>query len=248
MNDKSGKAPFGHWSVLLLIVYLWAACFIVSGAAPSGSAFQGKDGPELQQALNTMEEVAAKFHDFKAKFSQKRYTAILKEFDSPDMGEFFYAYAADRSILMRHEITNPGRRILTIKGDLATLYQPLTKEAKIYRLGNYKGLLEYLYLGMGQHPDKLKEKYHVAYQGSESINGSACSILVFKPKDAKAAASIASITIWLKKASGISLQYKLQEPHGDYLLVSFFDEKLNSKVSGSKFEQKLPKDVEIQKF
>jgi len=248
MNRKNGKALFGHWSVPSIIVCLWATCFMISGTANSGSGFQGKDSPELQQALNKMEEVAIKFRDFTAKFSQKKFTAILKEFDSPDTGEFYYAYAADRSVLMRHEVMDPGKRILTIKGDEAILYQPVIKQAQIYRLGNYKGLLEYLYLGMGQNPAKLKEKYYISCQGSEPVNGSACYVMVFKPKDAKAAARIASISIWLKKTSGISLQYKLQEPNGDYLLVNFFDEKLNSKISSSKFEQKLPKDVAPQKF
>ena len=49
----------------------------------------------------------------------------------------------------------------------------------------------------------------------------------------------------IKKESGVSVQYKLQEPNGDYLLVSFFNDKLNPKISNSKFEQNLPKDTDI---
>jgi outer membrane lipoprotein-sorting protein len=36
------------------------------------------------------------------------------------------------------------------------------------------------------------------------------------------------------------------EPSGDYTLLTFSEEKLNAKIPDSMFEQKLPKDVDIQ--
>ena len=41
------------------------------------------------------------------------------------------------------------------------------------------------------------------------------------------------------------MRQKLLEPSGDYLIVNFSNEKLNGKVPASKFEQKLPKGVEL---
>ncbi len=245
---RINKMLSGHLAGLLLIVCLWIAVLSLAGSADSSFGMQGKDGPELQQALTKMDEVAKGFRGFTARFSQKKYTAILKEFDTPDTGEFYYAFAPDKSVLMRHEITNPGKRILTIKGDTATLFQPVIKQAQIYRLGKYKDLSEYLALGIGQRTVKLQEKFAISFLGNEAINGTQCYVLVFKPKDAKAAAQVAAITIWLGKKSGLPAQYKFLEPNGDYLLVSFFDEKLNSKISGAKFEQKLGRDVEKQKY
>jgi outer membrane lipoprotein-sorting protein len=67
-----------------------------------------------------------------------------------------------------------------------------------------------------------------------------------KPKSASAGAFFATITLWIKKSSGVPIQQKLQEPSGDYLLVVFSDEKLNPKISEAKFEQKLPADIEKQ--
>jgi outer membrane lipoprotein-sorting protein len=245
---RNDGVSFGGWSRAPRVVCLWIALLSFSGNAVLGFGMQEKDGSELQKALNKMDEVAKSFRGFSAKFSQKKYTAILEEYDTPETGEFYYAFAADKNVLMRHEITNPGKRILTIKGDTATLFKPVTKEATIYRLGKYKDLSEYLALGIGQRASRLQEKFDISLQGTEPLNGAECYVLVFKPKEAKAAAQVASITIWLKKTSGLPTQYKFLEPNGDYLLVSFFDEKLNPKIPGSKFEQKFGSGVEIVKY
>jgi outer membrane lipoprotein-sorting protein len=120
------------------------------------------------------------------------------------------------------------------------------KQAQIYSLGKYKGLAEFLALGIGQSPTKLQESFNIAYGGAESLNGVPCSVLILKPKAAKVAAHFTAITLWFKKSNGLPIQNKLLEPSGDYVLLNFFDEELNAKIPDSKFEQKLPNGVEIQ--
>jgi outer membrane lipoprotein-sorting protein len=146
------------------------------------------------------------------------------------------------------DATSPGRTILTVKGGTATSYQPGIKQAQIANLGQNKDKAEYLAIGIGQSPAKLQETFNISYQGSETINGAPCSVLVLKPKNPKAAALFSAITLWIKKASGIPIQQKLQEPSTDYLLVNFSEEKLNSKIADSKFEQKLPSGTDIQRI
>jgi outer membrane lipoprotein-sorting protein len=220
--------------------------FLVSVCSlPSGSAVQDKEDLELIKVLNKIDEVSKSFRSFSAKLTQKKYTAVLEEFDTPETGEFCYAFEKDKSVLMRHEVQSPGKRILTIKGDSAVLYQPTVNQAQIYNLGKRKNLVEYLATGLGQSSAKLKEKFYIAYQGMDSIAGNSCSVLVFNPKDPKVAASVKSITIWFKKSTGNPAQYKIQEPSGDYLLETFREEKLNGKIPDSKFSQKLSNRVEI---
>ena len=122
------------------------------------------------------------------------------------------------------------------------------KEAQIASREKMQDIVEYLALGIGQYSSKLSEKFKISYLKSESINKTPCSVLVFVPKDPKTAARLESITIWLKESTGTPAQYKFQEPTKDYLLIDFTNEKVNSKISDSKFEQKLPADVEIQKL
>lgn len=232
--------------VLKACLYFIIAVTLCSPVA--GNAVQNKEDPELIAALTKIDAVSKSFRSFSAKVTQKKYTAVLEEFDTPETGEFCYALEKDKSVLMRHEVQTPGKRILTIKGDSAVLYQPKVNQAQIYSLGKRKNLVEYLATGLGQSSAKLKEKFFIAYQGVDSIYGNSCYVLIFSPKDPKVAASVKSITIWFKKSTGTPAQYKIQEPSGDYLLETFREEKLNGKIPKSKFEQKLPAKVEIIKL
>ena len=186
-------------SAVLILSLCFAACAFGQ---------QGKEDPELQRILNKMDAVAGNFRTFSAKFTQKNYTAVLKEFSAPDTGEFLYARAKDGSVSMRHEIMNPGKRILTIKGDTLTVYRPAIKEAQVASREKMRDIVEYLALGIGQSSAKLREKFKISYKGSESIDNAKCAILVFVPKDAKTADRLASITIWLKESSATPARYR----------------------------------------
>lgn len=218
-------------------------------ALPAGSAPAPEEGAaELQQTLARVDEVSRTFRSFSAQLSQKKYTAVLEEFDTPETGRFHYAVGADGAVMMRHEIEAPGRRILTIKGDSAVLYQPVVRQAQVYALGKRKNLVEYLGTGLGQSAEKLRAKFHIAWKGNAAVNGQPCAVLEFRPRDPKAAASVSSITIWFRKSTATPAQYRIQEPSGDYLLETFSGEKLNGRLPGGLFEQKLPKGVEVLKF
>ena len=190
-----------------------------------------------------MEAAGKGFRSFTARITERKFTAILKEFGTTETGEFFLARAKDGSTMMRREITSPGKVILTIKGEVLTVYRPAVKEAQIANLGKNKDKAEFLALGIGQPPSELQKSFNISYQGVESVGGDPCSVLVLKPRDAKTAAYYAMIVMWVP-SSGVPTQYKLQEPNNDYLLVTFSDKKLNVKIPDSKFEQKLPRGVQ----
>jgi outer membrane lipoprotein-sorting protein len=227
---------------------VWAA-FCTGAFCSTGPERQAaQENPELQQIFRKMESAGKGFRNFAAKLTQKKYTAILKEFGATETGEFCFARAKDGTAMIRQEITNPGRTILTIKGGTATIFRPGLKEAQIVNLGKNRDKAEFLAIGIGQPPSEMQKSFSIAYQGSETAAGAPCSVLVLKPKDPKAAAFYAAIILWVKQSSGVPVQYKLQEPNNDYLLVTFTEEKLNAKIPDSKFEQKLPNGVLIQKL
>lgn len=209
---------------------------------------QSKGSGELEHVLRQMEVTGKSFKNIRAKMTQKKYTAVLQEFDAPETGTFVYSRDADGSALLRQEIRHPAVRILTIKGGTATVYQPRQKLAQVWNLGKNKDKAEYLALGLGQSPGKLRETFHLKYLGAEPVGDGLCSMIELRPKSSAAAAYFSSITLWIKKSNGIPIQQKLQEPNGDYLLVNFAEEKLNTKLDNGLFEQKLPGDTEIQKI
>jgi outer membrane lipoprotein-sorting protein len=230
-----------RWALNLLF-------FGLIGAAGISFAGQAGENAELDQVLKQMEGVGKGFQSFSAQFTQKKYNMVLKEFDEPESGEFYYARAKDGSAMIRQEVVKPGSRILTINAGIATVYQPGIKQAQVVSLGKNKDKAEYLALGIGQSPAKLRETFNLKAQGTESIGGAPCTVLILSPRNPAAAAYFSSITLWVKKSSGIPIQEKLMEPSGDYLLVTFSGEKLNAKIPNSKFEQKLPSGVDIQRL
>jgi outer membrane lipoprotein-sorting protein len=222
--------------------------FSLSAAVGLGFSGQANENAGLDLVLKQMETAGRGFQSFSARFSQKKYNIVLKEFDDPESGEFYYARGKDGSAMIRQEVTKPASRILTINAGIATIYQPGIKQAQIISLGKNKDKAEYLALGIGQSPAKLRETFEIKAQGMETVAGVPCSVLILTPRNQAAAAYFSSITLWIKKSNGIPIQEKLQEPSGDYLLVTFSEEKLNTKIPTAKFEQKLPGGVEIQKF
>ncbi len=241
MRKHTSGASAG-WQGLALSVLLLIAPAVRESGAQSGNAVA------LDQVLRQMDSVGKKFVNFKAHFTQKKYTAVLKEFDTPESGEFYYARAKDGSALLRQEVTKPGHRILTVKGGTAIVYQPGINQASVANLGKNKDKAEYLALGLGQSPARLRETFELKYQGMENVAGAPCSVLALKPRNAAAAAYFSTITLWIKKSNGIPIQQKLEEPNGNYLLVDFSGEKLNTSIPASLFDQHLPKGVELIKL
>ncbi len=245
-TDKTILLPPSRGRIPGMLLFA-IGCFVL-GVQYNGFGGQGKSNAELQRVYGQMEAAGKGFRSFYAKISKKKYTALLKEFGTTETGEFCLARDKDGSTMMRQDISSPRREILTIKGELVTIYQPTIKEAQIYNLGKSKEKsAEFLTLGIGQPPAELQKSYDISYQGEESVGGAPCDVLALKPKNPKTAALFASIIWWVKKSSGIPIQQKLQEPSNDYLLVTFSDEKINLKIPDSKFEQKLP-GVNIQRF
>ena len=231
--------------MLLRRIPVFAAILLMMLFIRLDSRAQDKENPELAKTFARIDAVSEKFSSFEAKFTQKNYVALLKEFETPETGEFYYALDKNRDVQLRHEILKPGVRIFTIKGDAATIYQPAIKQAQIYNLGARKNLVEYLATGLGQSSAKLREQFDISYDGTEDIGGTQCSVLTLVPKDKSAASSIKSITIWFKQSTGTPAQYKFLEPTNNYILETFSDEKLNGKIPADKFEQKFPNGTEI---
>jgi len=236
-DDRIGRTHFKMTKPPVVLKV--AASLMFLAMALSGFAQQAKHDPELQRTLNQMDAVGKTLRTFSARLSQKKYTKVLNEFDTPETGLLYVARAQDGSTLMRQDISSPGKSTLTIKESTAVYYQPEIKSAQIYDLGKHKDKAEYMAIGIGQSPTGLQKDFDITYSGAESVNGAVCSVLLLKPKSQKVAALFTSITLWVNKSNGLAVQHKLVEPSGDYLLVTLSDEKLNPKISPSLFDQNL---------
>jgi len=200
---------------------------------------------ELDKVLQKMEAAGKGFQSFHAQLTQKKYIAVLKEFDTEEKGSFAYMRAADGLALIRKEITQPSPTIAIVNRDQGLVYYPKIKQAQRMRLGQHKDKAEFMAVGVGQSASKMKENFQIRLIGHESIDGVSCAVLELRPKSEKTAAFLSVITLWFDEQRWIPLQSRLQEPNEDYLLTRFSEIKLNTKLPDSLFSLKLPSGVEV---
>lgn len=224
---------------------LWILALLLCVMIPILISGEENADDRLQSVMERMQKTSQTFQSFVADITTQKYTAILDLCDPPEKGTFYYQRDKDGSALIRWEIAEGGNRILTIRKDEAILYQPKIKSAQKYKLGKNRDKAEYLALGIGQSPASLEKTFDITYLGSETVNGSDCSLIDLKPKDPETAAMFSSIIVWVKDTTGVSTKMKLIEPYEDYLIVEFSEEKLNEKIDAAVFKQKLPDSVDV---
>jgi outer membrane lipoprotein-sorting protein len=200
---------------------------------------------ELDKVLQQMESASRGFQSFSAQLVQKKYIAVLKEFDTEEKGMFAYARTPEGLALIRKEITSPSPTIAIINRDQGLVFYPKIKQAQRLRLGQYKDKAEFMAVGVGQSANKMKENFTIRLMGHEKLDGIQCAVLELRPKSEKTAAFLSVITLWFDEQRWVPIQSRLQEPNEDYLMTRFSDIKLNSKLADSLFSLKLPSGVEI---
>jgi outer membrane lipoprotein-sorting protein len=191
-----------------------------------------------------MDGVAQKLQSMRAGINQKKWTAILEEFDEGESGSFSFL-KADDGVYLRKDIVKPTSNTLVIRGNQVIFFQPAIKQALRYNLGKHGDKAEFLLLGFGSKKAALEETYQIQLLGQESLDSRPTCQLELKPKSEEVAAFFVRIVLWIDTELWIPIQQKLVEPTQDYLLIRFENTELNPELSQSAFELKLPKDVKI---
>ena len=207
----------GTWQYDLICALILAFIFLV----PSSYLRAQGSQTELDKALQKMEAAGRGFQSFAAQLIQKKYIAVLKEYDAEEKGMFAYMRTADGSALIRKEITAPSPTVAIINRDQGVVYYPKIKQAQRLRLGQYKDKAEFMAVGIGQSAGKLKENFLLRLIGHENIGGIQCTVLELRPKSEKTAAFLSVITLWFDEQRWVPVQSRLQEPNEDYLLTRF---------------------------
>jgi len=221
---------------------------IAAGLALAPTAARPDTKPSdlgLPQVLTLMDKFGQSLRTLSARIAQKKYVAVLREFDPEERGLFYYDRRAGGPARLRKEIAEPAPNIITIDKGIVIAYEPRIKQARRIDLGKNKDKAEFLAIGIGQDPKKLEETFHMKVLGMETLEGQKTYLLELRPKSTKVGAFFSAIVLWLDAARGIPVQQKFIEPNGDYILVRFTEVKINPKLAPGLFELKLPKDVQM---
>ena len=210
----------------------------------SAAGLAAQDDTTLDMVLSQMEKRGSAITSMSASLEQKKWTAILEEFDEGETGRFLFLKARD-AVLLRREITEPQPSSLVIADGQAVFYQPVLKQAHRHHLGKNRDRTEFLILGFGSDRAALEEAYQLRLLGEEELKGLKTYRIEMLPRSESAQAYFSRIVLWIDAQRWIPLQQKLIEPTDDYLLVGFDDIVLNPNLGPGDFKLKLPKDTQI---
>jgi len=223
---------------------LYVHCLSMFGLLCLGSATLRGEGASLDEVLSRMDEAGAKLNSMRAEIHQKKWTAILEEFDRGERGHFSFL-KTDEEVYLRKDIEEPTSNILVIKEGQVIFYQPAIKQAQRYNLGNHGDKAEFLLLGFGSNKKALSDTYETSLLGQEKIGEHNTYQLELKPKSENVAAFFVKILLWVDDRMWVPVQEQLVEPTQDYLLIRFAEVELDPELSKSDFDVNLPKDVKI---
>jgi len=198
----------------------------------------------LEQLLTKIDQVGTSLRSMSSSISQKRWTDILQEFDQGESGKFFFLKENDE-IYLRKEIAKPQKNTLIIREGKLLYYQPKIKQLQRHDLGNRRDRTEFLLLGFSSNKQALKEAYQIRLGKKETVEGREAYPLELTPKSQSLSAYFSQIVLWIDTTLWVPIQQKLVEPTRDYLLIRFDDIHLNPDISKSRFDLKVPKDVQV---
>lgn len=209
-----------------------------------GNTFLSAQDATLDKVLSRMDAVGAKLKSMRAGIHQKKWTAILEEFDDGESGRFMFLKTG-QGVFLRKDIDNPTSSTLVIKEGEVIFFQPSIKQAQMYNLGGHGDKAEFLLLGFGSDKQALGDTYEIALLGQEKVRDRNTYQLELKPKSENVAAFFVRIVLWVDDEMWVPIQEQLVEPTEDYLLIRFSEVQLDAELSKSDFEVALPSDVKI---
>lgn len=230
--------------LIRMIVLIFCAQFPGAWTAASAKNLKPDSKWTLDQVLSRMDRRGEHFRAMKAHIAQRRWTAVLQEFDEGEEGEISFLRSGQRFYL-RKDINKPQKNFLVIRDGEVLFYQPRIKQAQRYQLGKNKDKAEFLLLGFGTDKAAIKEAYNTRLIGQERIEGKDTVTLELTPKSAKVSAFFSKILLWIDTTTWVPVQQRLVEPTNDYLQIQFSKIKLNPRLKTSDFELHLPKDVKV---
>ena len=201
------------------------------------SAWSQSSAVGLEHVLAQMDTAAKNFRSAEASFVWDQYQKVIDETDKQE-GKIYFRHQ-DSETQMAADISEPDKKYILYNGGKVQVYQPKIDQVTEYNAGKSRSDLEsFLVLGFGGSGQDLLKSYDVKYAGAETVSGTQAAKLELVPKSAKLRNNIASITLWIDPARGVSVQQKFLEPSGDYRLAKYSDIQLNQKLPDSAFKLK----------
>jgi len=207
--------------------------------------------PVQAQSKYTLEQIFAKideeqktFKSAAADIERTKVTVLVNDKDV-SFGKFYYTRRGKEPRL-KLELLSPMMQYLLIDKGKLQLYTPKLKQVQEASITSNQDKVEmFMSIGFGQSSEDLKSNFDVSLVGDEAIDGRNASILELKPKRS---GPFKTVRLWMDQQKWVAAQIRTNESSGDYMVAKFSNVKINSGISDSVFELKMPKDVHVMKM
>jgi len=202
----------------------------------------------VDSVLAQMEKSNTSYPYIEAKIETKTYTAFVAQFDDPKIGKVWISRTGNAPRQIRIDYDKPVKEQLLIDKAKFTKYDPTHKNGTVFNFNkDDQPEGECILLGLCQSSARIKQYYNVTLSNPETVGGVKTTVVELVPKEAKRAANIKSIRLWLDTAKGYPIQSLVYTPNGNYRNSTFSDIAISTKpFSSSQFDLKIPKDADIQ--
>ncbi len=191
----------------------------------------------LESVLDLMDRTAANFRTVETDFVWDQYSKVVDDHDKQSGKMYFRRVGTN--VEMASEITSPDKKFVLFTGGKVQVYQPKIEQVTEYNAGKNRADFEsFLVLGFGGRGHDLEKTFDVKYSGVDSVNGIATFRLELTPKAQRVKGIFQTITLWIDREHGMSVQQKFVEPTGDYRLANYTNIKSNAKLADGVFKLK----------
>jgi outer membrane lipoprotein-sorting protein len=198
----------------------------------------------LAAVFAVMDRAAPKFRDLTAEVRKVAYMAVLKE-ENVDTGTIAVKVPKAHEYRMLINFAQPDRRQISIMGTKVQIFNPTSNIVQDWDLGktNRSQIEAFLLLGFGSTSKDLLNAYSVRFGAPETVAGQKTSRIELIPKAKDVAAQFPRFELWISDDTGISVQQKMYQPGGDYVLATYTNMKVNQNLPDTAVRLNLPRGV-----
>jgi outer membrane lipoprotein-sorting protein len=182
----------------------------------------------------------------RAALSQQKTYGQLGITDPVEQGVLYIKRKSEKNIQVRIEIKQPAQRVITVKDDQFTVFQPKINQAiegsvnkSLGSNSSAAGFLSYFFGGLSQ----ATRDYTVATVEDEVLNGRRATHLRLTPQ-ALRKGLYRQIDLWVDNSLWVPIQQRVVEANQDITQVQLMDIQINVNLPDTLFIQKLPRDVQ----
>ena len=185
------------------------------------AAYGAADDP-LQATLSKMDAVAANFKGLKANVRRVSHLDVIND-DTVENGTVVVRRTNPKDLKMLLEIQSPPNPLKAFIGSgKVQVYYPNSNTVQEYEFGKAHNLRDQLMsLSFGTSSKELMNYYHISLGGPDKVGGQSATRIELTPKDKELAIHFPKIELWIDDATGLTVQQKLHQPGGDYMLNTY---------------------------